>query len=661
MNKRAETFAEEQTVLKVNASDAADPPHHSNACPGGQPEATPSDGGQLPDIQALAAALASAPAAWYASLASPAIDVVEHSLPNLPHVGFDKTDALRADYLAGWAQIWNAARPQENGQAPSVNASSSPGAGAPDRYFGDEAWRRSASDKLMVDLYQLNARTLSAMADATEGDPLVRARLRFLVDQWIAATSPANVLALNPQAQQALIDSQGETLRKGIDNLLRDLQLGRVTQSDPAGFEMGVDLASTPGAVVFETALFQVIQYSPTVKSVFERPLLIVPPCINKYYILDLRPRNSLVKHALDAGQQVFMVSWCNPDLTLASATWDDYVEGVLEAMKVSASIAQSEQINALGFCVGGALLSCAAAVDIARRGTSRLASLTLLTAMLDYSDTGVLNVFIDETHVAMRERTIGALAPAPGLMSASEFANTFSLLRPRDLFWNYVVDNYILGGTPPAFDLLFWNGDSTNLPGPMFSWYLRNMYLENNLREPGRLSVCDVPIDLRTLTMPTFIYGSRDDHIVPWRSAFASLGLLGGETCFVLGASGHIAGVINPPAANKRSYWKLNAQCDVKTAGASLQDPSRSSAAVKRAKSASSRSTAQALSAEAWESLATEHAGSWWPEWSEWLAGQSGRKTRAKRSLGGAEYRVIEAAPGRYVKQSSSLHKGAA
>jgi polyhydroxyalkanoate synthase len=326
----------------------------------------------------------------------------------------------------------------------------------------------------------------------------------------------------------------------------------------------------------------------------------------------------------LESGHQVFMISWRNVDASLAGKTWDDYMEeGVLAAIDVARSVSGREQINTLGFCIGGTMLASALSV-LAARGEHPAASMTLLTAMLDFSDTGVLDVFVDESHVRMREQAIGGLnGTPPGLMRGLEFANAFSFLRPNDLVWNYVVDNYLKGRTPAPFDLLYWNSDSTNLPGPMYVWYLRNTYLENRMREPGALTVCGEPLDLSRIDVPTFIYGSRDDHIVPWRTAYASAPLLKGPQRFVLGASGHIAGVINPPAKGKRSYWTHEGK-----AKALPEDP------------------------DDWFESSVERPGSWWPEWIGWLDQYGGKKVKVRAQLGSAEYPIIEAAPGRYVQE---------
>jgi polyhydroxyalkanoate synthase len=368
--------------------------------------------------------------------------------------------------------------------------------------------------------------------------------------------------------------------------------------------------------------------------------MLFVPPCINKYYILDLQPGNSLIRWTVEQGHRTFVVSWRNPDESMAGKTWDDYIEeGAIRAIRTVQAISGRETINTLGFCVGGTILATALAVLAARGARSGkttvaesqpAASVTLLTTLLDFGDTGILDIFVDEASVRLREMTIGAQAPrGPALLKGKELATTFSFLRPNDLVWNYVVGNYLKGETPPPFDLLYWNGDSTNLPGPMYCWYLRNTYLENRLKVPGALTVCGEKVDLGSIRAPVFVYGSREDHIVPWTAAYASVPLLGGPgrarakpVKFVLGASGHIAGVINPPARPpkpaKRSYW-----------------------------------TNERLPAEAgaWLDGATEHPGSWWPEWAAWLQPLSGTLVPGPKTPGSRQFRPIEPAPGRYVK----------
>jgi len=490
-----------------------------------------------------------------------------------------------------------------------------------DRRFAGGAWAASGHHLLMAHAYLLSARALSRMVDAAQVSEPLRERLRFSIMQWVDALSPSNFLAFNPDAQQSIVETAGKALSAGMANLLRDLQKGRITQTDEAQFEIGRNVATTPGQVVYENRLMQLIQYAPLTDTVHQRPLVVVPPNINKYYILDLQPDNSFVRHAIEQGHTVFIVSWRNPLSSdrdgVDTATWDDYLdEAVLRALQVAGEITGQPQVNALGFCVGGTMLASALALAHAR-GQRPVAALTLLTSMLDFHDTGVLKVFVDEGHALLRDHQLGR----GGLMPARDLATTFSFLRPNELVWNYVVGNYLKGQTPPAFDLLFWNADSTNLPGPFFAWYFRNTYLENNLKVPGRAQAGGVPLDLTRLDMPAYLFGSREDHIVPWVSAYASTQLLRGPLRFVLGASGHIAGVVNPPARKRRSYW-------VGADGSALPgDPN------------------------AWLAQAEERPGSWWTDWAQWLQAQAGSRVPARRRLGSATYRPIEPAPGRYVK----------
>jgi polyhydroxyalkanoate synthase len=526
-----------------------------------------------------------------------------------PGVAPDLLASIQSDFVRGWQSLTDQAR-QGLLAAPE------------DRRFSSDAWLAHPQSLFAAHAYLLVARTMQRLADVADVGQAARARLQFSVMQWVEACAPSNFLATNPQAMQALLRSGGDSLQQGLANLLADLRRGRITQTDESAFEPGRNLAVTPGAVVYENPLMQLIQYQPQTAQVHARPLLMVPPCINKYYILDLQPANSLVLHALRAGFQVFMVSWRNPrpgdSDGIDRKTWDDYVDdGVLRAIQVVQDLTREPQINALGFCVGGTLLASALAVARAR-GQDPVAALTLLTTFLDFRDTGVLGVFVDEMHARAREQQLGA----GGLMTARELSTTFSFLRPSELVWNYVDSSYLMGQTPRAFDLLSWNADGTNLPGPFFAWYFRNTYLENRLKS-GRLPVCGATVDLRALDMPTYLYASRDDHIVPWASAYASTLLLRGPLRFVLGESGHIAGVINPPEKNRRGYWLRAPDAD----DALPSDP------------------------QAWLGAAGHHQGSWWPDWLAWLAGHSGPMRRARRSLGNRKYPIMEPAPGRYVK----------
>ncbi|HVK94393.1 MAG TPA: class I poly(R)-hydroxyalkanoic acid synthase [Noviherbaspirillum sp.] len=548
------------------------------------------------------------PAAWQALLKSQQLDTkpITATMKEFGATIDPSTVAqLQGDYIQQLSSLWQ----ELLGSKTHAVA---------DRRFAAPEWHSNPLHTFTAAAYLLNARFLMQMADAVEATPRAKQKIRFAVQQMVDAMSPANFLVTNPEAQQKIIETKGESLAKGITHMIEDMQKGRISQTDESAFEVGKNVATTEGAVVFENELFQLIQYKPLTKAVYERPLLLVPPCINKYYILDLQPENSLVRYAVEQGHTVFLVSWCNPDASLSHATWDDYIEkGAITAIGVAQEISGHEQINALGFCVGGTILSTALAV-LYGRGEKPVASLTLLTTLLDFSDTGVIDVFIDEAQVALREQSIGQ----GGLMPGRDFTSAFSSLRPNDLVWNYVKSNYLKGEDPPPFDLLYWNADATNLPGPMFCWYLRNMYLENNLKVAGKLTVSDAKVDLGNIEAPTFIYGSREDHIVPWTAAYESMSLLNPKkrknNRFVLGASGHIAGVINPPAKKKRSYW-VNDRV--------------------------------ATHAEEWLSGAKENPGSWWTEWAAFLAKHAGKQVAAPRKYGNAAYKTIEAAPGRYVK----------
>ncbi|MEZ5607088.1 MAG: class I poly(R)-hydroxyalkanoic acid synthase [Burkholderiaceae bacterium] len=523
----------------------------------------------------------------------------------VPHIRFEpqKLQQVHQGYLKEAAELWNQ----------SLQSSLTLG----DRRFSGEAWERNPMASFSAAVYLLNARTLMSLAEAAETDAKTQARLRFAIEQWVAASAPSNFLAFNAEALKKAVATKGESLARGVQNVLADMRQGHVSMTDESLFEVGKNVATTEGAVVFENDLFQLIEYKPLTAKVHERPFLLVPPCINKFYILDLQPANSLIRYAVSQGFRTFVVSWRNPDASLQTKTWDDYIEGAaIEAIRTTQDITGARQINALGFCVGGTILTTALAV-LAARGEKPVAALTLLTTLIDFSDTGILDVFVDEHVVKFREMQMGQ----GGLMKGQDMASTFSFLRPNDLVWNYVVGNYLKGETPPPFDLLYWNSDSTNLPGPFYTWYLRHTYLQNDLVKPGKLTVCGEKIDLRQLDIPVYVYGSREDHIVPIGGAYASTQHLPGKKRFVMGSSGHIAGVINPPAANKRSHW--------------LREDGKFPKDVKD-----------------WIAGATEKPGSWWTDWSTWLASHAGKPVAAPKGYGKApKYKAIEPAPGSYVK----------
>jgi polyhydroxyalkanoate synthase len=510
--------------------------------------------------------------------------------------------------------LWQAMVDHSQGEAAPTAAPTKFG----DRRFEHPAWSESPVFDYLRQAYRINAEYMQKaveMAPITDG--LAKERLRFITRQMTDAMAPSNFVATNPEFINKAIETKGESITQGIKNLIADLEKGHISMTDETAFEVGRNLAITPGAVVYENEVMQLIQYGPLTGKVARRPFVMVPPCINKYYILDLQPENSFVRYVVEQGNTVFLVSWRNPQIEQGHLTWDDYIEqGVLKAFALAREICRVRQINALGFCVGGTLIASALAVMKARGGDD-VASLTLLTTLLDFSMPGELGCFIDEPSVVARENTIGR----GGLLMGSEFASVFSVLRANDLIWQYVVNNYLKGGKPAAFDLLYWNSDSTNLPGPFAAWYLRNMYLENNLRVPGKLSMCGVKVDLGKIDMPVFALATREDHIVPWQGSYLGWRLLGGGVTFMLGASGHIAGVINPPSKNKRSYW-VNA--------ANPADP------------------------DEWLAGAEEVSGSWWPRWSAWLKQYADGIVTARGRLGSKAYEPIEPAPGRYVKQKA-------
>ena len=517
------------------------------------------------------------------------------------HIDPEALSALQAEFMQRFQAQLNQ---QMSGAAPELGS---------DRRFAAEAWQKQPLFGWQAAWYRFHSEFLQRSAALVQSDERTQDRLRFAVQQWIDAVSPANFLATNPDAQQRMIETQGESLRQ---SLLNDLQQGRISQTPADAFEVGRNVCTTPGTVIYQNELVQLIQYQPSTPSVGERPLLIIPPAINKYYILDLQPSNSFIGHAVAEGHTVFVVSWRNiqdPGCTLG---WDDYLQkGIVDPIHVVQAISGQPTINLLGFCIGGTLL-CTALAALAAKGEKPAASLTLLTTLLDSTHPGVLGIFIDEMQLALREGTIGQR----GIMPGKDLALTFNFLRPNELVWNYVVGNYLKGETPPPFDLLYWNSDSTNLAGPMFCTYLRHLYLQNELVQPGVFQSLGEPVDLRRIDVPTYVLCAREDHIVPWQGGYESAQALGGKPRFVLAASGHIAGVVNPPAKQKRSY----------ATGPDITG----------------------LTPEQWQAQGEEHAGSWWPDWYQWLESYQGKAIPAPTAPGSAQYPPIEPAPGRYVKE---------
>ncbi len=484
-----------------------------------------------------------------------------------------------------------------------------------DRRFNGEEWSEIPLFDYIKQSYLLASDWLIGAVEKTELDPQNKRKMLFFARQYVDAMSPSNFLATNPEVLKLALDSKGESLATGLKNLMADIEKGRISMTDESKFSVGKNIATTAGSVVFENELIQLIQYTPTTKTVCERPLLLVPPCINKFYLMDLEPENSFVRFALDQGHTVFMVSWRNVKEDQQHLTWDNYLElGIIKAIDVTREIGKTDQINLLGFCVGGTLVSAALAV-LAARGEDPVASVTLMTSLLEFSDVGDIGAYIDENMVKQREQQLAK----GGLVSGKEIAMAFSSLRANDLIWQYVVNNYLKGKTPEAFNLLYWNSDGTNLPGPMYAYYLRNFYWENKLIEKNKLTMCGEKIDLGAIDMPAYIFAAKEDHIVPWTSSFTGAQNLGGKLEFVLGASGHIAGSMNPVSKNKRNYW-----VDGKTGKGN----------------------------DAWLESAKSVDGSWWNHWALWLKKQAGRGVPARSKLGNTKHKAIEAAPGRYVME---------
>ncbi|MFA6021702.1 MAG: class I poly(R)-hydroxyalkanoic acid synthase [Rhodospirillales bacterium] len=488
-----------------------------------------------------------------------------------------------------------------------------------DRRFKDEAWQNHEVFDYIKQSYLLSARWVQTVVGGVEGlDEKTARKVDFYTRQFVDAMAPTNFALTNPQVLRLTAETGGENLLKGLDNLLSDLERGKgqlaIKMTDLDAFKIGQNIAATPGKVVFQNDLIQLIQYAPSTPEVLARPLLIVPPWINKFYVLDLKPKNSLVKWAIDQGHTVFMISWVNPDERLAAKSFVDYMqEGPLAALGAIMKITGEKDVNAIGYCLGGTLLATTLAY-MAVKKDRRIASATFLATMIDFEEAGELEVFIDEEQIAALEDRMNKR----GFLEGHEMATTFNMLRANDLIWSFVINNYLMGKEPFPFDLLYWNSDSTRMPAAMHSFYLRNMYQNNKLIEPGGLVIDKVPIDLRKIDLPIYVLATREDHIAPWKSAFAATRAYANPVRFVLAASGHIAGVVNPPAANKYNYW-TNAK--------------------------------KAATPEAWLAGAKAHDGSWWTDWQAWVGKLSVKKVKA-RQPGRGPLKALEEAPGSYVAE---------
>jgi len=551
---------------------------------------------QLPDLDPL-------------SLARPGLQVVGNTLRHPQRIIAAQWDLTRR-YLGLMKYLGLKAV----GRQPHPAAQAAPG----DRRFRSQAWDEDLIFDMLRQAYLLTAdwmlENVARMQEVSRED---RMRIRFFTRQFADALSPSNFLLTNPEVLAATRRERGLNLLRGFRQLLEDLQHGdgqlliSMTQRD--AFQVGENIAASSGSVVFENEMMQLIQYAPRSKTVYTRPLLIVPPWINKFYILDLQPKNSFIRWAVERGYTVFVVSWVNPDETLRYKGFDDYMkDGILAALDAIEQATGQARVNAIGYCIGGTLLAATLAWMKAR-ADDRIVSATFFTTQVDFSEAGDLRVFIDDKQLKRLEKRM----QTRGYLDGEAMAMTFNMLRANDLIWTFVVNNYLLGRKPANFDLLYWNSDFTRLPETMHSFYLRQMYLENRLVEPGGIEMDGVPIDLSTIDLPVYIQSSREDHIAPYRSVYKATQLYSGDTTFMLAGSGHIAGVINPPAAEKYGYW---------TNDELPEDP------------------------EDWIAGATVHKGSWWPHWDQWLKKHSGRRLKA-REPGDGKLHPIEPAPGRYVK----------
>ncbi len=489
--------------------------------------------------------------------------------------------------------------------------------GRRDKRYRDAAWADNAVFEYIKQSYLLSADAILSTVRKVEGlDPKEARKTEFYARQFVDAIAPSNFIATNPEVLKATIESGGNNLLNGLANLIGDLERGEgrlaITMTSPDAFRVGENVATTPGKIIFQNEMMQLIQYTPVTAQVRRRPLLIVPPWINKFYILDLRPENSFIRWAVAQGHSVFVISWVNPDARLADKSFEDYMsEGLLAALDAVGMATGERTVNAIGYCLGGTLLASTLAY-LTARDEPRIASATYFVSLVDFTDVGDMAVFIDEEQLASLERRM----KERGYLEAHDMATSFNMLRANDLIWSFVVNNYLLGKEPIPFDLLYWNADATRMPAAMHNFYLRNMYHENRLSKPGGISLKGVPIDLRLIDTPSFLLSTREDHIAPWKSTYAATQIYGGPITFVLSASGHIAGVISPPGS-KYGHW---------------------------------RSTELPPNPEDWFKGAIAKTGSWWPAWDEWVSQFSDGMVEA-RAPGGGKLAAIEDAPGSYVR----------
>jgi polyhydroxyalkanoate synthase len=521
---------------------------------------------------------------------------------------------LMIDYMQLWQSSWMKMMGME------VAPTAVPAKG--DGRFKDDDWSSNFLFDYIKQSYLITARHIQHAVAGVEGLPAdSQKKVAFFTRQYVDALAPSNFALTNPQVLRETVASGGQNLLKGLDNLLGDIEKGGISMTDDTAFKLGRNVAMTPGKVVLQTELMQLIQFLPATQESYKTPLVIMPPWINKYYILDLRPSNSFIKWALDQGHTVFVLSWVNPDARLAQMGFEDYMkQGPLAALDAVEKATGEKRVNFIGYCLGGTLLGATLAY-LSSKGEDRVASATFFVSLLDFSAPGELGVFIDEAQVESLEKKMNER----GYLEGSEMASTFNLLRANDLVWSFVINNYLMGKDPFPFDLLYWNSDSTRMPARMHSFYLRNMYLKNLLGAPGGIVLEGVPIDLSKVKVPAYFISTAEDHIAPWKTTYKGSQYLGGDVRFVLGGSGHIAGIVNPPAAKKYQYWT---------------------------------NESNPPTAEEWFSTATQHPGSWWEDWQAWIHARNEGAAEAEsaalrvpaRAPGDGGLQVLEDGPGSYV-----------
>ena len=544
------------------------------------------------------------------NIGSAFIDMTAKMMAN-PQKLIEAQMTLWQDYM----QLWQHAAERMAGQARDPIATPD----RADRRFRDAAWEDNQIFDFIKQSYLLTARWMQNTVRDVEGmDDKTAKKVDFYTRQFVDAMAPSNFVMTNPEVLRATVEQNGDNLVRGLDNMLEDLERGKgslaIKMTDLDAFKVGENIAVTPGKVVWQTELMQLIQYAPTTDKVHKRPLLIIPPWINKFYILDLKPENSFIAWAVAQGLTVFVISWVNPDAKLAEKTFEDYMhEGILAALEGIEAATSEKAVTAIGYCLGGTLLAATLGFMKARKDT-RIKAATFFTSLVDFAETGELEVFIDEEQISYLEQK---MAEQGGYLDGSAMASTFNMLRANDLIWSFVINNYLLGKDPFPFDLLYWNSDSTRMPAKMHSFYLRNMYQNNLLSKPGGIVLSDTPIDVTQIDIPVYILSTKEDHIAPWKGTYAATQLYKGSTTFTLAGSGHIAGVVNPPDANKYGFWSN---------GELPADP------------------------DEWLDAADKNEGSWWPDWFRWVARRSGAKVAA-RQPGDGEAAVVEDAPGAYVK----------